>query len=133
MASRPDPARDGRQRQGLHPVHRRDGGDPGTSDRSGAPTSPTRSRPGDKSYSSKAIRTWLRRKGIAHRIPEQADQVRNPARRGRRGGRPSVFDRETVDRRFERLKRWRGIATRYDKTAEPCEAAGALASLLMGA
>ncbi|EHN71896.1 putative transposase [Streptomyces coelicoflavus ZG0656] len=41
---------------------------------------------GDKGYSSKAIRAWLRRKGIAHTIPERADQVRNRARRGSRGG-----------------------------------------------
>ncbi|RST23842.1 IS4/IS5 family transposase, partial [Streptomyces sp. WAC04770] len=40
---------------------------------------------GDKGYSSKTIRTWLRRRGIAHTIPERADQVRNRARRGSRG------------------------------------------------
>ncbi|MFJ8828202.1 transposase [Streptomyces sp. NPDC102467] len=43
---------------------------------------------GDKGYSSRAIRTWLRQRGIAHTIPERADQVRNRARRGSRGGRP---------------------------------------------
>ncbi|GAA2239175.1 hypothetical protein GCM10010232_27620 [Streptomyces amakusaensis] len=65
---------------------------------------------GDKGYSSKAIRTWLRRRGIAHTIPERADQTRNRARRGRTGGRPPAFDRETykhrnvVERCFNRLK-----------------------------
>ncbi|WP_405862671.1 IS5 family transposase [Streptomyces sp. NBC_00090] len=94
---------------------------------------------GDKGYSSKAIRTWLRRRGIAHTIPERADQVRNRARRGSRGGRPPAFDREAywhrnvVERCFNRLKQWRGIATRYDKTAESYKAAVALASLLMWA
>ncbi|MFC8957530.1 IS5 family transposase [Streptomyces sp. NPDC057101] len=94
---------------------------------------------GDKGYSSKAIRTWLRRKGIAHTIPERADQVRNRARRGSRGGRPPAFDREVykgrnvVERCFNRLKQWRGIATRYDKNAESYEAAVTLASLLMWA
>ncbi|MGW4777090.1 IS5 family transposase [Streptomyces filamentosus] len=94
---------------------------------------------GDKGYSSKAIRTWLRRRGIAHTIPERADQVRNRARRGSRGGRPPAFDREAykhrnvVERCFNRLKQWRGIATRYDKTAESYEAAVTLASLLMWA
>ncbi|MGW3089003.1 IS5 family transposase [Streptomyces sp. NPDC001108] len=94
---------------------------------------------GDKGYSSKAIRAWLRRRGIAHTIPERADQVRNRARRGSRGGRPPAFDRETykhrnvVERCFNRLKQWRGIATRYDKTAESYEAAVTLASLLMWA
>ncbi|MFD4562819.1 hypothetical protein ACFWP5_52475, partial [Streptomyces sp. NPDC058469] len=44
-------------------------------------------------------------------------------RRGSRGGRPPAFDRETykqrntVERRINRLKQWRGIATRYEKTA----------------
>ncbi|MCP2099435.1 Transposase [Actinosynnema pretiosum] len=94
---------------------------------------------GDKGYSSKAIRAWLRRRGIAHTIPERADQVRNRARRGSRGGRPPGFDREiykqrnVVERCFNRLKQWRGIATRYDKTAESYTAAVTLASLLMWA
>ncbi|MEF9881477.1 IS5 family transposase [Streptomyces sp. P9-A4] len=94
---------------------------------------------GDKGYSSKAIRAWLRRRGIPHTIPERADQVRNRARRGSRGGRPPAFDREAykhrnvVERCFNRLKQWRGIATRYDKTAQSYEAAVTLASLLMWA
>lgn len=47
----------------------------------------------------------------------------NEARRGSRGGRPPAFDREaykqrnTVERCINRLKQWRGIATRYEKTA----------------
>ncbi|WP_405945407.1 transposase [Streptomyces sp. NBC_00932] len=35
---------------------------------------------GDKRYSSKAIRAWLRRRGITHTIPERDDQIRNRAR-----------------------------------------------------
>ncbi|PPA38167.1 IS5 family transposase [Streptomyces griseus] len=94
---------------------------------------------GDKGYSSKAIRTWLRRRGIPHTIPERADQIGNRARRGSRGGRPPAFDREAykyrnvVERCFNRLKQWRGIATRYDKTVQSYEAAVTLASLLMWA
>ncbi|MFE1782222.1 IS5 family transposase [Streptomyces sp. NPDC059506] len=94
---------------------------------------------GDKGYSSRAIRTWLRRRGIGHTIPERADQVRNRLRRGSRGGRPPAFDkqryrqRNVVERCFSRLKQWRGIATRYDKTAESFQAAVTLASLLMWA
>ncbi|GGX49946.1 hypothetical protein GCM10010353_73390 [Streptomyces chryseus] len=74
---------------------------------------------GDKGYSSKAIRTWLRRGNIPHTIPERADQVRNRVRRGSLGGRPPVYDkqvykhRNVVERCFNRLKQWRGIATRY--------------------
>ncbi|MFC8230703.1 IS5 family transposase [Streptomyces sp. NPDC057287] len=92
---------------------------------------------GDKGYSSKAIRAWLRRRGIGHTIPERADQARNRYRRGRRGVRPPAFDkqvykrRNVVERCFNRLKQWRGIATRYDKTAQSYEAAVTLASLLM--
>lgn len=57
------------------------------------------------------------------------------ARRGSRVGRPSRFDeqRSVVERYFNRLKQWRGIATRYDKTAESYQAAVTLASLLMWA
>ncbi|MFJ1876862.1 IS5 family transposase [Streptomyces chartreusis] len=94
---------------------------------------------GDKGYSSRAIRTWLRRRGISHTIPERADQIRNRLRRGSRGGRPPAFDkqlykqRNVVERCFNRLKQWRGIATRYDKTAESYQAAVTLASLLMWA
>ncbi len=94
---------------------------------------------GDKGYSSKAIRTWLRRRSIPHTIPERADQVRNRLRRGSRGGRPPAFDkqvykrRNVVERCFNRLKQWRGIATRYDKTAQSYTAAVTLASILMWA
>jgi hypothetical protein len=56
-------------------------------------------------------------------IPVPKDQRRHRLRRGNRGGRPPAFDRETykqrntVERCINRLKQWRGIATRYEKTA----------------
>lgn len=77
----------------------------------------------DKAYSSRAIREQLRRRGVRAVIPQPADQAANRKRRGRRGGRPPAFDREaykqrnTVERCFNRLKQWRGLATRYEKTA----------------
>jgi hypothetical protein len=49
---------------------------------------------GDKGYSSKAIRDWLRRHDIGHTIPERADQTAHRLRRGRRGGLPPAFDPE---------------------------------------
>jgi transposase len=55
-------------------------------------------------------------------IPERADQRANRIRRGRAGGRPPAFYREaykqrnTVERCINRLKQWRGIATRCEKT-----------------
>ncbi len=70
-----------------------------------------------------AIREHLRRRGIAATIPERVDQQANRRRRGRAGGRPPVFDpvayrrRNVVERCFQRLKQYRAIATRYDKTA----------------
>ncbi len=77
----------------------------------------------DKAYSSRAIRRHLRRRGIRAVIPQPADQAANRKRRGRLGGRPPTFDREaykrrnSVERCINRLKQWRGLATRYDKTA----------------
>jgi transposase len=77
----------------------------------------------DKAYSCRANRVLLRRRKIAHTIPERGDQQANRARRGRRGGRPCGFDRDgyrqrnVVERNWNKLKQWRGIATRYDKTA----------------
>ena len=77
----------------------------------------------DKAYSSRAIRQHLRRRGIRTVIPVPADQQANRLRRGSRGGRPPAFDRETykqrntVERCINRLKQWRGLATRYEKTA----------------
>ncbi|GED82977.1 hypothetical protein TNCT6_00620 [Streptomyces sp. 6-11-2] len=77
----------------------------------------------DRAYSSRAIRTHLRGRGITAVIPEPADQIANRKRRGSRGGRPPSFDRQaykhrnTVERCINRLKQWRGIAMRTDKLA----------------
>ncbi|MFE1996708.1 IS5 family transposase [Streptomyces parvulus] len=77
----------------------------------------------DKAYSSRAIRRHLRRRGIRAVIPQPVDQAAHRKRRGRQGGRPPVFDREaykqrnTVERCINKLKQWRGLATRYDKSA----------------
>jgi transposase len=84
-----------------------------------------RTRPGrllaDKAYSSTAIRSRLRRRGITATIPEPARQIRGRRGRGSRGGRPPAFDpaaykqRNTVERAFCRLRQHRAVATRYDK------------------
>ncbi|MFJ5788289.1 transposase, partial [Streptomyces hydrogenans] len=92
---------------------------------------------GDKGYSSRKIRSYLRRRGIAHTIPERADQILGRLNRGTRGGRPPRFDRgvyrrrNVVERCFNRLKQWRGLATRYDKTRESYQAAVTIASILL--
>jgi len=78
---------------------------------------------GDKAYSARAHRGHLRDRGITTVIPEPADQLANRVRRGSAGGRPVTFDkvlykrRNVVERAFNKLKNWRGIATRYDKHA----------------
>ncbi|UYM26178.1 transposase [Streptomyces albus] len=65
------------------------------------------------------------------------DPQPGPSRQPRRT--PPTVDREiykhrnVVERCFSRLKQWRGIATRYDKTAESYQAAITLAALLMWA
>ncbi|MEY6565886.1 IS5 family transposase [Streptomyces albidoflavus] len=93
----------------------------------------------DKAYSSRGFRAYLRKRGIAHTIPEKIDQRRHRLRRGGHGGRPPGFDRGTYRRRnmiercFNRLKGFRGIATRYEKTATSYEAAVTLASFLLWA
>jgi putative transposase len=85
-------------------------------------TRPDRVR-ADKAYSSRAIRTHLRERGIQAVIPQPADQIGHRLRRGSRGGRPPGFDRDdyrgrnVVERNFQAFKQWRGIATRYDKLA----------------
>lgn len=78
---------------------------------------------GDKAYSSRRNRRYLRRRRIKHTIPEPKDQRANRRRRGSRGGRPTGFDkqmykrRNEVERTINRLKGFRAVATRYDKRA----------------
>ncbi len=99
-----------------------------TTARAPGPAGRPRTRPdavaGDKAYSSRGNRAYLRRRHITAVIPEKTDQVAHRTRKGRRGGRPVRHDaglyqeRNTVERLINKLKAWRGIATRYDKTSE---------------
>jgi len=85
------------------------------------PRWPARTRPGillgDKAYSSRAFRNYLRRRKIRHVIPEPDNQKANRINRGSAGGRPTGFDRptykirNTVERCFSKLKQFRGFAT----------------------
>lgn len=90
----------------------------------------------DKGYTSKANRTWLADRGIKATIPEKSDQAANRKRKGSSGGRPPAFDgeaykgRNVVERGFNRLKNWRGLAMRSDKTARNFLAAVQLAASL---
>ena len=77
----------------------------------------------DKAYSHPSTRAVLRRRGIAFTSPEKSDQIARRAAKGSRGGRPPVFDpwlyadRNVVERCLDRLKQFRGLATRYAKRA----------------
>ncbi|MEU0163836.1 IS5 family transposase [Streptomyces sp. NPDC006261] len=92
------------------------------------PVGRPRTRPdavaGDKAYSSRGSRAHLRKRHIKAVIPEKSDQAANRKKRGSRGGRPASHDadlykeRNTVERLINKLKSWRGIATRYDKTPD---------------
>ncbi|MFE3646203.1 IS5 family transposase [Streptomyces sp. NPDC059169] len=78
---------------------------------------------GDKAYSSRRNRRYLRRRQIKHTIPEPKDQQAHRRRRGSKGGRPTGFDkdkykrRNEVERTINLLKNFRAVATRYDKRA----------------
>jgi transposase len=91
----------------------------------------------DKAYSSRAIRDWLRRRGIAATIPQPADQQAHRRRRGSKGGRPPAFDKQTyrqrnvAERCINRLKQWRGLAMRTDKLAVHNQAALTFAGILL--
>ncbi|PJN29485.1 hypothetical protein CG736_02825 [Kitasatospora sp. CB02891] len=68
----------------------------------------------DKAYSSRAIRTRLRRRGIRAVIPQPADQAAHRKRRGSHGGRPPAFDRDAYKQRntVERCIWWQRVSSR---------------------
>jgi transposase len=65
---------------------------------------------GDKAYSRKKVRAYLRRRGIGAVIPRKRDE-----RRGGRFDRAAYRERNRVERLINRLKQYRRIATRYEK------------------
>ena len=81
---------------------------------------------GDKGYSSRKIRAYLRRRGIRYTIPRKSNERRT-----------GPFDRvlyrlrNQVERSINRLKQFRRIATRYEKKAENYLAMLQIASTLL--
>jgi transposase len=88
----------------------------------------------DKGSSYPRCRRLLRQRQIPHTIPERRDQR---ARRALRPGRPLAFEkavyarRNGVERCINRLKQWRGLATRYEKRAINYRAMVVIASLVI--
>ncbi len=78
----------------------------------------------DRAYSSRADRAYLRRHRISAVIPEKTDQQADRKKKGPAGGRSVTYDperykqRNTIERCFQKIKTWRGLATRYDKAPE---------------
>jgi hypothetical protein len=68
---------------------------------------------GDKAYSSRAIREYLRRRGVRITIPHKANEHRS-------GPFDGAIDRlrERVERLINRMKQHRRIATRDEKCAK---------------
>ena len=81
---------------------------------------------GDKGYSSRTVRRYLRQRGIGAVIPRRRNEPPQ-----------ATFDREAyrernrVERLFNRLKQHRAIATRYEKRADHYAALLLLASMLL--
>jgi hypothetical protein len=91
------------------------------------PVSRPRTRPravaADKAYPSRTNRAYLHKRQIKAVIPEERDQAANWKKKSSRGGRTVSHDtdlykeRNTVERRINKLKAWR--ASLLDTTRHP--------------
>jgi len=64
----------------------------------------------DKGYDSDSFRAWLTERGVASCIPPRSNRL-NPSPYSKR----TYRKRHVVENFFERIKRFRRVATRYDK------------------
>jgi transposase len=82
---------------------------------------------GDKAYTGRNVRSYLRRRGIRAIIPGlKQEQHKRP-----RFDRAAYRERNRVERTINRLKQHRAIATRYEKLAETYHALLTIAAILL--
>jgi transposase len=81
---------------------------------------------GDKGYSSRKIREYLKRRGIGYTIPRRSTETRTGPL-----NRTLYKERNRVERLINRLKQFRRIATRYEKRAVNFLAMVTIASILI--
>jgi transposase len=81
---------------------------------------------GDKAYSSRTVRAYLRRRQIGAVIPRRKGEPPN-----RRFDRAAYRERNRIERLINRLKQHRRIATRYDKLAVSYHAFLVIAAILI--
>ena len=82
---------------------------------------------GDKGYTGRPVRRYLRRRGIGAVIP----RLRTEPQRGVRFDRTAYRARNRVERLINRLKQHRAITTRYDKLKETYHALLIIAAILI--
>ncbi len=80
---------------------------------------------GDKGYSSAELRNWLQQGDIEAIIPYRSDEMGPKAY-----DRARYRERSIIERTINRLKRFRRVATRYDKLASSYLAMVTIAMIL---
>ncbi len=81
---------------------------------------------GDKGYSSRKIRRYLRRRGIRYTIPRKVNE-----HQGGKFDKALYRKRNLVERCLNRLKHYRRVATRYEKISENYLSMLTIASFIM--
>ncbi len=81
---------------------------------------------GDKGYSSRTVRRYLRRRGIGAVIPRRSNEPQQ-----RHLDTPAYRERNVVERLLNRLKQRRAVATRYDKLGVRYHAMVPIAAILL--
>lgn len=81
---------------------------------------------GDKAYSSRQIRQYLRRQGIRSTIPRKSNEHRTGP-----FDRASYRQRNKIERLINRYKQFRRIATRYEKRAASYHTMWLIAAIIL--